>query len=611
MTSTTPPRTPPVPAPADAPPGRGAPGPGERRRGLSLAPGPGPQSTGTRAPREAGPPGEVHAAPDPDPGTDPGAGLAASAELVTDPDAGDRGKPRIKIGGNPDAIRKLKAALRAGVIPDLYVTRGELVAIERVSGATAVDLDADVPLPVQSTPVAPALLAALLAEHTFTYRIEAGKDGTVRQVETTPPASPVLSGVLAGAEWANTPTLAGIIGTPVLRRDFTLLQHPGYDPASGLYLAPTVDLPPVPDRPSTTQVAKARDFVLRALLGDFEWEDHASLANYVALMVTPYLRRPLKALAPLAIISATAPGSGKSLLSGVIGLLVGQQTVPWPDGDDAELKKLITSTFTADIGAVIFDNLDEGTQVASPVLANLLTNPVWSDRILGSTAMGSWPNDRLWMVTGNNLRVGGDIASRSVYVRLKPAGPHPEERTGFVLGDLEDWIKDPAHRAELLWRLLVLVADWVAAGTPRDPAVPTMRQFTPWAHGVGGFLTHHGITGFLANLGALRRMDDEDTKWAIFLARWLDRLGDAPVKVADVIANATITRDLLTGHDLDPWEGEFITDRQGRRPRTPQKLAQLLTGQVDRYHGDPPLRLRRVQDRHNHSALYRVQEYQP
>jgi hypothetical protein len=64
-------------------------------------------------------------------------------------------------------------------------------------------------------------------------------------------------------------------------------------------------------------------------LGDFEWEDEASRANYIALMVTPYLRRPLKALAPLAVISASAPGSGKSLLSGVIGLLVGQQMVPW------------------------------------------------------------------------------------------------------------------------------------------------------------------------------------------------------------------------------------------------------------------------------------------
>ena len=163
----------------------------------------------------------------------------------------------------------------------------------------------------------------------------------------------------------------------------------------------------------------------------------------------------------------------------------------WPSDNDKELEKLITSTFTVESGAVIFDNLAEGTSSTPPILANLLTNPVWSERILGLHRNGRWPNDRLWMATGNNLRVGGDMASRTVYVRLAPKAPHPEQRTGFAIRDLAAWIKDPDHRAELLWRLLVLVADWVAAGTPRDDDVPAMRQFTPWARGVGGFLAHH------------------------------------------------------------------------------------------------------------------------
>ena len=523
---------------------------------------------------------------------------------------GADGLPRIRIGVTPAAIRTLKAALRAGVIPDVYVKAGAPVRIERVSGTASVDLDGDAPLPVQASAVTTSLLAALLAEHTFTYRIELDKDKQAREIETTP-GQTALSAALAGAEWPKVPTLAGIIGTPVLRRDWSLLQAPGYDPASGLYLAPTVDLPPVPARPAPGQVERARAFLLQALLGDFEWEDEASRANYIALMVTPYLRRPLKALVPLAVISASAPGSGKSLLSGVIGLLVGQQTVPWPGDDETALEKLITSTFTTESGAVIFDNLTEGEQVASPTLANLLTNPVWSARILGRTGMGSWPNDRLWMVTGNNLRVGGDIASRSVYVRLKPASPHPEERTGFVLGDLEAWLKDPRHRSELLWRLLVLVADWVAAGTPRDTGLPAMRQFTAWAHGAGGFLTHHGIGGFLTNLRALRGMDDEDRKWAVFLACWLDRFGAVPMRPIEVMENAAITRDPLTGRIVDPWDGDFITDGEGVRPRSAQKLGKILGGQVDRWHGDPAIRLRAVEDKHGHTTRYWVEEHRP
>jgi hypothetical protein len=529
--------------------------------------------------------------------------------LAPPPD-GHEGVPRIKILGNPDAIRKLKAALNAGAIPDLYVTGGRPVRIERVSGTLAVDLDGDAPLPVTATLVTPPLLANLLAAHTYTYRLRPGTDEAGNPAlteEETTPGPAVLSAALAGAEWPSVPTLAGIIGTPVLRRDWTLLQAPGYDPASGLYLAPTVTLPPVPARPDPGQVDKARTFIVSTLLGDFEWEDTASLANYVGLMVTPFLRRPLRALVPLAIVSASAPSSGKSLLSALIGLLVGQQTVPWPADNDTELEKLITATFTVESGAVIFDNLAEGEVIASPILANLLTNPRWSSRILGKSGMGAWANDRLWMATGNNLRVGGDIASRSVCVRLKPAAPHPEARTGFAIPDLQGWIKDPANRAALLWRLLVLVADWVAAGTPRDTAVPQLRQFTPWAHGVGGFLAHHGITGFLTNLNAIRRMDEEDHKWAVFLAAWLDRLGPGLVKVADVLASGDPGRD----HPAGPWDGDFITDDKGRFPRTPQKLGQMLAGQTDRFHGEPPLTLRAVTEAHNSTRLYRVERWQP
>jgi hypothetical protein len=537
-------------------------------------------------------------------------GKTAPFGVVTPGNGGREGVPRIEISGHPDAIRKLKAALGAGAIPDLYVTGGRLVKIERVSGTLAVDLDGDAPLPVTATPVTPPLLAHLLAAHTYTYRLRHGTDDSGRPVfteEETTPGQPVLSAALAGAEWPRVPTLAGIIGTPVLRRDWSLLQDPGYDPGSGLYLAPTVTLPSVPERPDPGQVAAARSFIVSTLLGDFEWEDAASLANYIGLMVTPFLRRPLRALVPLAILSASAPSSGKSLLSALIGLLVGQQTVPWPADSDAELEKLITSTFTVESGAVIFDNLAEGEVIASPVLANLLTNPMWSSRILGRSGMGTWINDRLWMATGNNLRVGGDIASRSVCIRLRPAAPHPEARTGFAIPDLQGWIKDPRNRAGLLWRLLVLVADWVAAGTPRDPSVPRMRQFTPWAHGVGGFLAHHGITGFLANLHAIRDMDEEDRKWAIFLAAWLDRLGPGLVKVADVLAAADPGRDDPAG----PWGGDFITDEKGRIPRTPQKLGQMLAGQVDRFHGEPPLVLRAVAETHNSTRLYRVERWQP
>lgn len=531
-------------------------------------------------------------------------------ELVGNADHVAQGAPRIEVSGGPGAIRTLSAALTAGAIPEVYVTNGRLVIVERVSGTAAVDLNDDMPLPVTASPLTPPLLAKQLAHHTYTYKRMTTKakndDGTAKQVavETTP-APGVLAAALAGKEWPGVSVLAGFIGTPVLRRDWSLLQAPGYDPISGLYLAPTVTVPVVPECPSARQVAEARAFVVGKMLGDFEWEDDSSLANYVALMATPFLRRPLRALAPLFIVTASAPSSGKSLLSAITGLLTGQQVVTWPGDNEEELEKVITSTFREESGAVVFDNVPEGEVIRSARLAALLTAPVWSGRLLGGSNMGSWPNDRLWIATGNNLRVGGDIASRSVSVRLKPTAPHPEERTGFAIPDLQGWIMNPANRGRLLERLLVLVADWVAAGTPQDTSVPAMRQFTPWAQGVGGFLAHHGIGGFLGNLSSLRTMDEEDQKWAVFLSAWLDRLGTDFVRPSAVMASA----DEGIGQPTGPWDGDFISDAAGRYPGRASKLGTMLSGQVDRWHGDPPLTLRAQKDGHNKSWMYRVERW--
>ena len=499
--------------------------------------------------------------------------------------------PRIEISGSPDAIRKLKTALGAGAIPDLYVTGGRPVRIERVSGTLAVDLDGDAPLPVVSTPVTPPLLAHLLAAHTYTYRWGSRKDEQGRaeffEQETTPGPA-VLSAVLAGAEWPAVPTLAGIIGTPVLRRDWSLLQAPGYDPASGLYLSPTVTLPPVPGTPTAAQVARARSFLLSTLLGDFEWEDAASLANYVALMVTPFLRRPLSALVPLAILSASTASSGKSLLSALIGLLVGQQTVPWPADNDAELEKLITSTFTAESGAVIFDNLAEGEVIGSPILANLLTNPMWSAASSANPGWAPGPTTGCgWSPATTCASAGTSPPARSPSgssppprtPRPAPASPSPTCRAGS---------STPATGpgcCGACW-------SWSPTGSPPEPpATPPSRRCasSPPGHTApAGSWPTTASPGSSPTCTPSATWTRKTTNGPCSSPSGCDRLGPGLHRVADVLASGDPGRD----RDTDPWGGDFITDDKGRLPRTPQKLGRMLAGQTDRWHGDPPLTLR-------------------
>ncbi|MCA1229943.1 hypothetical protein [Saccharopolyspora sp. 6M] len=505
----------------------------------------------------------------------------------------------MRISTNPDAIRQLTAAVGSRLLPDTYVQDGTPVVVEAVSGAgDPAAGDDDVALPLAASPLRVAQLAGLLAEHTHVVRPEVDKNGSHTEVETSP-ARDVLSAVLARRSWPELPVLHRIISTPVLRPDGTLLQTPGYDPETGFLLAGRTHLEPVPDQPTRDDVEAAREFLLNTFLRDFPWKTAADRANYLALLATPILRPFTRALSPFGIVDATMPGSGKTILSGCAGMLSGQRVLTWTDSDE-ELRKSITSVLADQTGVVVFDNLEEGHVINSAVLARLVTERTWTDRKLGTNSASSYANDRLWLATGNNLRVGGDMASRSVWVRLDPDCPRPEARTGFTIPNLDSWILQPANQAVVLRHLLILILDWTAAGAPTSSSVPQMRQFTRWAQHLGGWLEHHGIDGFLANSEDNRALDDDGAEWRAFLLRWHQLHGDKPLGTKTLRATA----DDLSGTSDGPWQGTFPTTANGKLLST-KSLGRKLTGQVGRGRGD--IVLRSVYDTHASSHQYWVE----
>jgi hypothetical protein len=281
----------------------------------------------------------------------------------------------------------------------------------------------------------------------------------------------------------------------------------------------------------------------------------------------------------------------------VRGLLVGQRVLTWTDSED-ELRKAITTVLADSVGVVVFDNLQEGAVIDSAVLARLVTERTWTDRRLGTNAAATFPNDRLWLATGNNLRTGGDMASRAVWVRLDPNCPRPEARTGFTIPNLDSWILDPRNQATVLWHVLVLILDWTAAGAPTAAGVPQMRQFTRWAQHLGGFLAHHRMSGFLDNAEHARDLDDDAAEWRSFLMAWHDLHGEQPLTAQEVRSSA----ETIVGPD--PWAGTFPTTASGKL-LTAKSLGRRLTGQLDRWRGD--VVLRSAIDPHHNCRTYWVQ----
>jgi hypothetical protein len=493
-------------------------------------------------------------------------------------------KPNLDITHEPYAILGLTDLIGDGAIPETYVRNGALSQIVQVSGDVLALTEHRNSLPLAVVDVTPDALRRLLARHAYLYKATEKKDGGVKKTPVSPTVG-VARAVLSETHWPKVRPLAGVVAAPVMRPDGTILQEPGYDSDTRLFYAPAFEVQRVPHVPTQADVARAKDFLLGQMLCDFPWGDGGSYANFLALLFTPLMRPFVGGLSPLGAVSATAAGSGKTLLTDIPGRLFGATSRPWVQ-DDGELRKSITAALRSNSDPVIvMDNIGEFDQVDQPSLAKLITSPAWADRELGSSNQIGVPNDRLWLVTGNNISFGGDMPSRTVLVVLDPHMPNPDLRTGFKIPDLDEWLEDPDNRAVVLYHLLVLARAWVVDGAPKGDRA--MRTFRRWARSMAGFTEWLGVPGFMGNADALAEHDEEGATWHAFLATWHEMFGDRPKSASDLLKSAEIAWP--GGPGADPWEGTFLTKADGTRPSV-KGLGRMLAGKQGRYFGEYAVR---------------------
>ncbi|MCC6238129.1 MAG: DUF3854 domain-containing protein [Dehalococcoidia bacterium] len=397
------------------------------------------------------------------------------------------------------------------------------------------------------------------------------------------------------ATWAKpVPILRGVTGTPAFAPDGSLSVEPGYQPNSRLYYRPAgLPVPPVPEVPSADEVAHARSLLLGELLVDFPFADQASRPNALGALLTPVVRELIEGPTPLHAIDAPTPGSGKGLLTEVIAFVTSGRpagVTSLPRSDD-ELRKRITAMLRDATPVILFDNISR--ELDSPTLAAAITSTVWSDRVLGSTLTGRYPNRSLWIGTGNNLRVSGELVRRIVQIRIDPRIDRPWERSGFRHDPLLVWVRERRH--EVVWALLVLVRHWMAVGRPAWTGKP-MGSFESWCQTVGGILEAAGIEGFLGNRDDLyRQADAESDEWRDFTVTWWERFGGQPVQTADLFP-------LLSEGDLLPSLFRNTRGEQSERAsRT--RLGMAIAARRDRAFGSLFIR-ERGSDSHRKGKLF-------
>ena len=358
------------------------------------------------------------------------------------------------------------------------------------------------------------------------------KNNKRNTIETFPPLAIVRDVLAAFPDDWRFPSLKGVLESPALRPDGTIIAMPGYDQATCLFYKPPKNLQiKVPDKPTHANVS-ASVAALGDILSDFPFDDReSSKANAIAGMLTTICRPAIAGPTPLLLIDATEAGSGKSLLAEVISIIAtGQPKLNSAAKDPAEWNKKITSLLRAGNTVVIMDNVNESLD--SGDLCRALTAEFWSDRLMSTHQEITLPVRCSWIATGNNIQLDGDMPRRCYRVRLNPRCSKPSERTGWKHNRLKDWVRE--HRGNLLSALLTLARAWFLAGKP-EAQVRTMGSFEDWAETIGGILQYSGISGFLENRDEMfSQADAEAMQWEGFLLTLNQIFYSEPFLAADV-----------------------------------------------------------------------------
>ncbi|MFF5186433.1 bifunctional DNA primase/polymerase [Streptomyces sp. NPDC000345] len=480
-------------------------------------------------------------------------------------------RPELDITNEADGIDGVLALMGSGRLPDLYKRPGGPCWVYRD--------DNDDPVVQQ---LGTDNLRAYLADHVTSFVVKRNPvtEQLEEQRELLMPKS--CSTILGRKDWPL-PHLRGVVTSPVIRPDGTLLEAPGYDRATGLYLEPRVPLRRLQPQVTRESLDRAKEIVLGQVLADFPWVAASDRAAFLGALLTPIVRPFFHGPTQMVGITATAAGSGKTLLKDICKYCYGTADTAWPENDTELRKSITTQLYGTGSPVVVFDNLPNGYVLKTPILSALLTGEHWGDRILGATGKVTMRNDRLWVVTGNALRTGGDNRRRVLWVRLDPDCPDPDQRDGFRIGDLRPWLRENA--STLVAALVTLVRAWLAAGAPTTRI--RKGDYSEWASLMAGLLGYLGVEGWMADSANARDQDDEDQEWTNFLEMWRETYGAEPVQAGAVIKG-------LPNH----------VPRKGDEPPSANQLGMWLKARAGRYYGTHKVVM--VVDSHKKQNLWRV-----
>jgi hypothetical protein len=279
------------------------------------------------------------------------------------------------------------------------------------------------------------------------------------------------------------PTVVAIAAAPIVLAHGGLLAPEGLDRLRGIQFIIQDELRAIiPKRKDCTQdaVKAAMNFLCDEWLCDVA-ADTTGKATIIAAALT-LIERSLLPDRPCFFVTAGRRGGGKTT---TLTMLIMAVTGLWPAAaawstNEEERRKALMSYFLFGASYILWDNIARGTQISCPHIEKSCTAAYYSDRKLGVSEMVCTAASTIHLFTGNNIGPRGDLASRSLHIRLDVDRADPENRA-FKHPDPVGWTEN--HRAEILAALYTILLGNPQLKAARDAEGKT--RFKMWWRLVG------------------------------------------------------------------------------------------------------------------------------
>jgi putative DNA primase/helicase len=386
------------------------------------------------------------------------------------------------------------------------------------------------------------------------------------------------------------PTVRGLITAPLVRADGRLIDQPGLDAESELYLhlggklgeAPPFIKPPiaVPDDPvAAKKLAQQYVQEMLGLYADYRFEEPIDKEVALVARLSLLTRKDLD-IAPCYLLVGPERGTGKTTLAAIDHAIVTGHDIPasYLTGDSEKDQQSLFSMFSASPAAVLYDNLLANCSFGNEVLAQALTKGVVETRRFhAQTTVKATTNAQLYF-TGNAITLNEDLQARTLEVRFSSERPkkwsHP------------DWLAHARSiREDVRVKLQFVQRAYIRHGAGAEGVY---TRFPNWAKRVRDPMLWAGLSDIGARFQALEDQNPNRIVDGGIAAELRQQFGGEKFTAGEVVVRM--------GASESPCEGAFTELRNMVTERVPRALGKTGAQHLGQFFREHLMRWLRMED---------------